>query len=527
MIKQDQLKSDLPEWVRLSYWFGTTIRSAPKDYGIAFLAIALAAAACFPFTHVIGYQAVGLIFLMVISLLSLFLGRGAVLFAAILSFSVWNFFFIPPLFTFRVHSIHDVIALFANLLVAIVGSTLITRIRRSELDLKKSQESVAMLNALLRSLNDATSIKEVVRRARESIQLHFGADLVVFLKEKEGRRLSPRAFGNAGLAREEEFIQASSVFDKQVIKADFPFDNGNSLMQYYLLSESRRNIGIAGVLFGKDTIPGDDEVNLLGSFFAQIASAIGREMSIDLAKEKEISEESRKLFQTVLNSVSHELRTPMAIISAAISNLNDEKTSKRPEIRKQICGELDFAAKRMNYLVENILDMSRIDSGYLQLNLQYCDLSDMAGTVLHSLRHELHGHPVKIHTDENLPLIKADISLLTQAMINILHNAVQYTPVGSSIHIGLHNGEQQGTVMISIEDHGKGVPETSITSLFDKFYRVPGSQSGGTGLGLTITKAIIELHSGSILAKNKPGGGLIIQMILKPEPDHGNEPEQV
>ena len=483
-----------------------------RDFLIAGFAIIVATAICFPLSQAIGYQTVGLIFLMIVAVLSLFLGRTVLIFAAFLNFIVWNFFFIPPLFTFRVHSVQDVITLFANLIVAIVGSTLISRIRKSQKTLKASQERLTILYGLLESLNNASSIKEVVKKSREELKKNFDADAIVFLKEKNEETLARRAFGNIDLMNEQEYSKARRIFINHSIEERFrKLNDFSHAIHYFPLIEPRGIIGVIGILFNSSKLPDPEKLILLRSFLVQIASSLDREISIDQAKDKEIFHESEKLFQTVLNTVSHELRTPISIISAAVSNLNDDKTSAKPENRLQICTELNSALKRLNLLVENILDMSRIESGHLKLNLQYCDLSDLIGFVVQDLKSELTGHPYRITTEENLPLIKADITLLKQALINVLHNASIYTSPGVPIFIMAYQLEPMH-VILEVTDHGKGIAEANLTRIFDKFYRVPGTQSGGTGLGLTITKAIVDAHQGRISAENIQPSGLKISM---------------
>lgn len=178
--------------------------------------------------------------------------------------------------------------------------------------------------------------------------------------------------------------------------------------------------------------------------------------------------------------------------------------------------ELESASTRLDNLVENILDMSRIESGLLKLNLQYCDLADLAGLVVKDLKSETKGHRLNIMMPDNLSLIKADISLLRQVLVNILRNAIMYTPAGTSIVISAVN-DPAGMVSLTIRDHGPGVPEENLSHLFEKFYRVPGSKSGGTGLGLAISRAFVEAHGGFIRALNDPEGGFKITIILKTE----------
>ncbi|MDP4277431.1 MAG: ATP-binding protein, partial [Bacteroidota bacterium] len=223
--------------------------------------------------------------------------------------------------------------------------------------------------------------------------------------------------------------------------------------------------------------------------------------------------ESQKLFQIVLNSISHELRTPISVITTAVSAMDDEKTASNPVFRREICKELNTASMRLNILVENILDMSRIESGYLSLNLQLYEVDDLMGTILNELSDEPYKQVIKLTVDEQLPMVRIDINWFKQAIINVLRNAIMYTPPDSVIDIHVFRTTDK-QVAIEISDNGPGIPEDAVKKIFDKFYRVPGSKSGGSGLGLTITKAIVEAHSGQIFAENKQDGGLRFLILL-------------
>ncbi len=477
-----------------------------KQYIISFSAIVITSLFCFPFKEAIGYQTVGLIFLMTVALLSLLIGRGPVLFAALLNFIIWNYFFIPPLFTFHVYNLHDIITLFANLIIAVVTGVFITRIRNNQNQIKKSQESISILNSLLESLNNANSIKDVVKKAREELIKHFDSDAVIILKEKENMELSKKIFGNTTLLNEDEFVNAKKSFDEQKPVV--------SRLHFFPLTTNHGVIGVIGIGGNLDIFSDPDKMALLKSVTSQITSALVREINIDIAKEKQIYLESQKLFQTVLNSVSHELRTPVAIIAAAVSNLSNEITSANKEARDQICSELNLSASRLNVLIENILDMSKIESGYLTLNYQYTDIGDLTGIVLNELKSEITEHKININIEENLPLVMIDVNWLRQAIINVIHNSLIYSPKNSEINIRAFLDDSK-FVNIELSDQGSGVPESSLQHLFEKFYRVQGSKTGGIGLGLTITKAIVEAHNGEISANNGKNGGLVIKIRLK------------
>ncbi|MCX6282127.1 MAG: ATP-binding protein [Bacteroidetes bacterium] len=501
--------------------FGTNFwkyssRSDLREYIIAFVAIGLTAGICHPLSHVIGTVSVGLILLMAVAVLALFLGRWPLLFAAILNALVWDYFFQKPLFNLGVVQIEDLFANIADLLVTVVLVILITRIRQSQTVLQNSQERLTILYNFLESMNDAKSISEVMQVAGENLKKHFGQEAVIYLKNKNSHSLSAVPYGNDSLHHTTGLKVAEILFLEASTGRTGETKTGPDGISYFPLLDPRETIGIIGIKLDTGLPSGKDKMMLFKSFITIIASTLGREISIETAMEKGLLDHSEKLFQAVLSSVSHELRTPIAIISAAVDNLNDERTSSEPEKRKQICNELESASIRLNNLVENILDMSRIESGLLKLNLQYCDMADLVGLVVKDMKGELNDHRLNIKMPESLPLIKADMSLIRQVLINILRNALMYTPQGTGIEITAAN-EQAEMVSLTIRDHGPGVPEEHLEHLFEKFYRVPGSRSGGTGLGLAIVRAFVEAHGGFICASNDVLGGLIIKLTFKAE----------
>ena len=502
-----------PKMLRTSIWKYSS-RSDFSEYLIAFLVIALTAAVCFPLSNFLGTVSIGLILLMVVALLALFLGRWPLMFAAILNVLVWDYFFQQPLYTLSIHHIEDLFANLADLLVAVVSVILITRIRKSQTILQKSQERLTILYNFLESMNDAKSISEVVKMAGDEMKLQFGEDAVFYLRDNKNKILSEKPYGNGALHNNEGSSLASTLFFESSSGRQAEPACGPGGILYYPLRDPREIIGIMGIILKADIKADEDKMILFKSFLTIIASTFGREINIEVAMEKGLLDHSEKLFQAILNSVSHELRTPIAIISAAVDNLNDARTSAEPEKRKQIVHELESASNRLNTLVENILDMSRIESGLLRLNLQYCDVADLVGLVVKDLKTEITGHKLNILMPEDLSLIKADINLLRQVLVNILRNALIYTPLGTAIEISAVN-DPPNILSISVRDYGPGVPVNDLDHLFEKFYRVPGSKSGGTGLGLAIARAFIEAHGGIIGASNEPGGGFRITMKLK------------
>jgi two-component system sensor histidine kinase KdpD len=229
-----------------------------------------------------------------------------------------------------------------------------------------------------------------------------------------------------------------------------------------------------------------------------------------------VSSESERLYKILLNSVSHELRTPLTTITGASSSLLEDDVGSKPEIRAELAGEIKKAGELLNGLVENLLDMSRIESGRLKLNLDWHDVSDIIAITLNRVESQSRNHTVTVDCPDDTPLVRVDYNLIVQAVYCIVHNALIHTPDGTMIRISVKTDKDRALV-ISIEDNGEGLPEGNMDRLFDKFYRIGGDSSGGLGLGLSISKGIIELHGGSISAGNKIPHGALFTITLPVE----------
>jgi two-component system sensor histidine kinase KdpD len=235
------------------------------------------------------------------------------------------------------------------------------------------------------------------------------------------------------------------------------------------------------------------------------------------AREKEESEKSIKLYNTLLNSLSHELRTPISTIISAIDTLNDQSTKMHINEQKELFNEIEIASFRLNRQVENLLNMSRLESGMLKLKLDWCDMNEMINSVIQKLNCS---QIIIFNQIDQLPLFRVDRILIEQSIYNILFNAICYTKPESTIRIKLN---QEGSfLIISISDNGEGIPDDEIKNIFEKFYRLPQSEPGGSGLGLSIVKGFIEAHKGMISAEKNEMGGLTFKIKLSVEKSYVN-----
>ena len=277
VIKADKsLNSDKKQKIRFRF-----ITSKFNDFIIAFAAVAILTLICFPLTQYIGYQTIGLIYLLTITILSLFLGRSALVFTAILNSIVLNYFFIPPIFTFHINKIEDLITLAANFVIALVVSVLITRIKKYHRVLTINQRHSVIINSLLENLNKATSIKEVVAITRQELQHSFNADAVIYLKEKEGKGLAKRAFGNSEFNLIKDYAVAVWSFNSNEVAGKYTDTLSDSNLQLIPLATIYGIWGVIGVRFLDNKVPSYDIQRILKTIYAQVALSIEREINND------------------------------------------------------------------------------------------------------------------------------------------------------------------------------------------------------------------------------------------------------
>jgi len=233
--------------------------------------------------------------------------------------------------------------------------------------------------------------------------------------------------------------------------------------------------------------------------------------------------ESERLSKVLLNTVSHELRTPLTTIKGSITALMDSSTADDLTTRTELLRETLIASDRLNSIVGNLLSMSRLESGVLRLKKTWSDVNDLVSVALDHLRGELNDHPVRIEVPEDQPAVLVDFVLIVQVITNLLQNAASYTPAGSPISIETATEERKFKLVVC--DSGKGVSESELPHLFDKFYRGSNEATGGVGLGLSICRGIVEAHGGSIDAHNGREKGLCVSIIIPDcvDEESGNE----
>lgn len=351
--------------------FNTRKYPLSTQYIISVVLVLLVSVACFYTSNIIGYRVVALILLMTVSFVAMLFEILPVLIAAILSAIIWNFFFIPPIFTFHIYNAEDVLMFLLYFFIALVNAVLTFKIREAE---KK-------------------------------------------------------------------------------------------------------------------------------------------------ARDKEEKENTIKLYNTLLNSLSHELRTPISTIIGAVDTLKESKDKLSAQNQVELLDQIDAASVRLNRQVENLLNMSRLETGMLKPKYDWCDVNELIHFVIHKLEGPK-DHTIEFVPDEQLPLFKIDRGLIEQILLNLIHNAINYTPENSIVKITV--SQESNFCVLTVSDNGKGISSAEQKLIFDKFYRLPQTKTGGSGLGLSIVKGFVEAHNGTVAVGSSPEGGAKFTVRIPAEASYIN-----
>jgi len=479
-----------------------------RQYLTVSLIVALTSILSYFVKDIVGYQTISVIFLFMVSLLALFYGTGPVLFAATLSALIWDYFFIPPQFTFLIQKPFDILLLVMFFIVALVNGTLTSRVRRQEKKIRIREERTHALYQLTKDLNSVSGFDDVIKIAYDYINRYFKLECSIVVKN-DMNQLEVIPLENSTIKLTESEMSIVNWVEKNSLKAG-KFTNTLPSNEYtfYPLIGSSSALGV--VVVKQINIFTYGEEQFWESSLSQITGKYERELLRNATKKTYMISESEKLYKTLFNSISHELRIPIAAIMGSSETLLEQQL---PEpIQKELYSEINIASIRLNRLVENLLNMSRLESGRITPHPDWCDIQDLANSVSESLKHELEPFKFSVFIPEDMPLIFVDFGLMEQVLHNLILNATQNAPAGSLIQLKVLMDNL--TLRIQVIDQGTGFPETELASVFDKFYRGKNAKAGGTGLGLSIVKGFVEAHNGSVSASNGAKGGAVFTIKI-------------
>ncbi|PAW78036.1 MAG: hypothetical protein B9S32_09115 [Verrucomicrobia bacterium Tous-C9LFEB] len=456
-----------------------------------------------------GYWAVALIYLFLVILLSLVLNRGPVFVAATLSALTWNYLFIPPKYTFIIATLPDTLMFGMYFVIALVTGHLTSRLRLQQRNERERELRAIALYRLIRTVATARTISELLDQAATEIESLFQAKVAFFTTEAE----QPVTLDPHPASR-------FAVDDKEISVALWTFRNGRSAGRftdtlpaaegYYVpLRAGEKCLGVMGIKLRSGEALLLQQRDILESFAGQIGLALEREKLRAATQATQLALKSETLQKTLFNSISHELRTPLSVIQAATSQLSlgASASSSQPLLE-----EIKQATTRLDRLVQNLLNSARLESDQLQAKMEWGDVEDVVTGAVQLMKGHRESSRIQVNMAPKLPLIHADFGLLQQALMNLIDNALNYTPEGSPVHVSA--AQDRDSIILCVEDEGSGLSPETLAHLFEKFYRASDARPGGTGLGLSIAKHFVEVNRGQLTAANRETSGAIFTIRL-------------
>jgi len=454
-----------------------------------------------------------MVYLLGVVIAAIAFGRGPALVAAVVSVAAFDFGFVPPRFTFGVDDEQYLVTFAVMLVVASVIGTLTAWLREQFDAARVREHRTATLYRLAHDLAGRTTAPEVLEAAVERVAEVLEVRVAALLPDSLGRVAV--AAGDAAIFSEpRERSAAQQAFDNlRMVGFDSP-SMASGLGLHLPLEAGPRVLGVlAAVPAGPGAFRDPERLQLLRAMTSQIALALERCRLAEEAQRARTQAETERARSALLSSVSHDLRTPLAAITGAATSLRDGSTALPEDVKRELADTISEEARRLDRLIGNLLDMTRLQSGTLRVRKEWHSLEEVIGAVLGRLESALGDRPVRLALPDDLPLVALDDVLFGQAVANLIENAIKYAPASEPIEITAAIGA--GKLALEIADRGPGIPAGDERRVFEKFYRGPGASSRpGAGLGLAICEGIVHAHGGEIEAANRPAGGAVFTIWL-------------
>ena len=453
-----------------------------------------------------------MIYLLGIMLVSSKLAFGPALFAAFLSVAAFDFFFVPPYLTFAFADFRHGTTFIVMFVVAVVISGLTERIRNQASAARERELRTAALYALSRELAAAQRLENVILAASGQLENAFNCGVAVWMPDENAalsRRYASSTVGNSS-DRELSICQWVWANQREAGLGTATLPGGDTL--YLPLVGSTGIVGVLGLTPAiSESLSQHAQRRQLDAFVSQTALAVERAKLAEKAEVARREMETEQLKNSLLSSVSHDLRTPLAVITGASSTLLQAGSAIDDSTRADLLSTVLEEAERLNRLIRNLLDMTRLESGAVKVHKEWLSLEELVGSALSHLDSRLRDRDVRVELPKELPLVPGDAVLLEQLLMNLLENAIKY----SSGAIEIRAQAMPGEMVVEVSDRGAGIRAGEEERIFDKFHRSErmGGREG-VGLGLTICRAIATAHDGRIRASNRDGGGASFRFTL-------------
>jgi two-component system sensor histidine kinase KdpD len=480
----------------------------PLPYLLAAGVVGACTLVCLAMFHRFDNSNLIMVYLLGVALVATLYGRRPSALASVLSVATFDFFFVPPYLTFAVSDTQYLVTFGIMLVVSLLISTLAVRVRAQAVAAGRREERTQVLYGMSRDLASARTAQDVARALTRRVSEILRGPAEVLLPQANGH-LASLDEGPVGDRRETAVAQWA--FDHRRL-AGLGTDTLPGAASLWLpLEGTQAALGVLGVRPADSLLPlVPEQVDLLEALARQAASGLERVRLAEDAERARLAAETERMRSTLLSSVSHDLRTPLATITGAASTLLDP-APLTDEARRELHGAIHDEAERLNRLVTNLLDITRLESRSVEIGREWQPLEELVGTALARLERSLEGRPVTVSIPEDLPLVAVDGLLIEQVLVNLLDNATRYTEPGSPLRVAA--SVVDGSLLVEVADEGPGLPAGDEERVFEKFYRAARGQQG-SGLGLPICRAAVAAHGGRIWAENRPRGGVAFRFTL-------------
>jgi two-component system sensor histidine kinase KdpD len=515
-----------------------------KPYLTSLLLVLAAIPVALALHSILNVSNIALVFLTAILFSAVWFGRGPSLFACMVAVLAYNFFFLPPIYTFTIADPENVVALFFFAVVALIASNLAARVRGQAVAARLRAKTTDDLYQFSRKLTVAVTLDDLLWATAHQIAMMLKVRVVLLLpddqhaEDRSGASISVRAgFPPEDVLDEGDLAAAKWCWEKNHVAGRGSDTLPGARWLFLPMRTGRGPVGVVGVIRdeeGLSLLP--DQQRLLAALTDQAALAIERVLLVrDLAMAR-LQAETDRLRSALLTSISHDLRTPLASILGSATSLTSRGVALDGPTAQALLGTIVDEAYRLNRFIGNLLDMTRLESGALKPRGSLIELSDVFGAALSRAARILEHHAVDLDVAADLPMLKLDVVLFEQVLFNLLDNSAKYAPSGSRIQIRAYR--EGDHVVVQVIDEGEGIPPQDVERIFDKFYRAGGHhadgepsgggdrQRAGTGLGLAICRGFIEAMDGTIVASNRTDRPGAVITITLPVPADVALPEE-
>lgn len=499
---------------------------------------------------------ISLVYLLVVLVVASTRGLYPAILSSVVAFLSFDFFLVQPFYTFTIARLEEWLALFIFLCTAMITGQLAAALRQRAQQARARESETRILYELVRDTNNTEDLDHqlgvIARTVVEVFASRGVRDCLLLLPDKEGKPVLhasvQRPLMQYDLTADELSTaawvmragQTVELYDgihlsqkrgrtasRVVIRSTSMPQSLRRYLSLFPLKTGQKVIGVLGMVIeedprrfsrdrrlGSEADRSDPAAAFFWAFLDQTVSIIERARLRQESFQMEILRRTDALRAALLSSVSHDLRTPLTSIKAAASSLLQEDVHWSDEERHSFTQTIEREADRLNRLVENLLDLSRIEGGALTLEKEWYPIDELLHDVLGRMEPLLQGRTVKLDLPADLPPVELDYLMIDQVFTNLLENAQRHTPQGSSIEITVLTSASE--LILSVADHGPGIPPSDLERIFDKFYRVmgPARKRGGTGVGLSVCRGFVEAHGGRIWAENRRSGGSVFHLTL-------------